>query len=75
MEAPDKIYLWETLIVNDGYDPAWHKNSFNEGDVEYIRKDALLEWLESKIKISDDSFVNGLIYLAYQNVIEHINEM
>lgn len=46
METPDKIYLWETPIVNGGYDPAWHKNSFNEGDVEYIRKDALIEKLE-----------------------------
>ena len=45
MEAPDNIYLWETLIVNGGYDPAWHKNSFNEGDVEYIRKDKIREMI------------------------------
>ncbi len=39
-------------------------------------KEALLEWLESKIKdVSDRGFVNGLITLAYKDVVEHIKEM
>lgn len=38
-------------------------------------KDTLLEWLENKIKIPDVSFINGLTYLAYKDVIEHINEL
>ncbi len=56
MKAPDKIYLWETLIVNGGYDPAWHKNSFNEGDVEYIRKDAVLDILENSKHLADAAY-------------------
>lgn len=48
MKAPDKIYLWETPIIKEGYDPAWHKNSFNDSDVEYIRKEALLEWANAQ---------------------------
>ncbi len=42
---------------------------------EYIRKEALLEWLESKIKIPDVSFISGLTYLAYKDVIDKLNEM
>lgn len=49
MKAPDKLYLWETPIVNGGYDPAWHNNSFNDSDVCYIRKDALLERLDKEL--------------------------
>ena len=56
MKAPDKIYLWETLIVNGGYDPAWHKNSLNEGDVEYIRKDAVLDILENSKHLADAAY-------------------
>lgn len=49
--------------------------SDNNGHQEYIRKDALIKWLENKIKVPDVSFINGLTYLAYQDVIEHLNEM
>lgn len=53
MEAPDKLYLWETPIINGGYDPAWHKNSFNDSDVEYIRKDKILDILENSKHLVD----------------------
>lgn len=70
---PDKIYVHEgahlgmltlTTIPVDA-----------PGEETYIRKDALIEWLENKIKIPDVSFINGLTYLAYKDVIEHLNEM
>jgi hypothetical protein len=42
----------------------------------YIRKDALLEWLESKIKdLPKRGFVNCVATLSYKDVVEHINEM
>jgi hypothetical protein len=63
---PDKIYI-------NGFS-AFATEPVKNG-IEYIRKDALMEWLENKIKIPDVSFINGLTYLAYQDVIEHINEM
>lgn len=68
---PDKIYLWETLIINGGYDPAWHKNSFNDSDVEYIRKDALLEWLKEKVEWYEGTDLE----IAYLRVIDKINKM
>ena len=72
MKAHDKLYIgledigsgyvFNTSVLPNGYD-------------EYIRKDALIEWLENKIKVPDVSFINGLTYLAYKDVIEHLNEM
>lgn len=42
MNSPDKIYMPNELLSED-----WTKHI--EGlDTEYIRKDALLEWAESK---------------------------
>lgn len=67
---PDKIYT-----DNRGVYAELPIFSQIDANIEYIRKDALLEWLENKIKIPDVSFINGLTYLAYQDVIEHINEM
>ena len=76
MEAPDKLY-----IGRRNYGPligGWKSQPFTSKEIEsieYIRKDALLEWLENKIKISDGGFVNGLVCLAYRDVIEHLNGM
>ena len=76
MKAPDKIYLWETLIVNGGYDPAWHKNSLNEGDVEYIRKDALIEWANSWLAFKKSGIVldDGFSY-AMEELIKKLNSI
>lgn len=74
MKAPDKIYCTE-LDVAGLYKELYASYCPAESCEEYIRKDALIEWLENKIKIPDVSFINGLTYLAYKDVIEHINEM
>lgn len=68
MKGPEKIYVtpvrtWDTKHIPDLQDNI------------YISKDALIEWLENKINISDGGFVNGLIYLAYKDVIEHLKKM
>jgi len=82
MNAPDKIYLqvcgdcpkadcknckFESLEDN----VTWSKDKIFGGDVEYIRKDALIEWLKQKrfdlTDKPDDS--------AYQKVIDKLNEM
>lgn len=76
MKAPDKLY-----IGRRNYGPligGWESQPFTSKEIEsieYIRKDALIEWLENKIKVPDVSFINGLTYLAYKDVIEHLNEM
>lgn len=74
MKAPDKIYvhtgahlgmLTLTTIPVDA-----------PGEQEYIRKDALLEWLDGKMTIegATEGFVGGYDS-ALKDVIEHINEM
>lgn len=69
MKAPDKIYT-----DNRGVYAELPIFSQADANVEYIRKDALLEWLENKAKVHD-SFVNGLTYLAYKDVIDKLNSM
>jgi hypothetical protein len=75
-KAPDKIYLRE---FGDSLSQVWSGIKPTEETIiashEYIRKEALLEWLENKIKISDGGFVNGLVCLAYKDIIEHLNGM
>ena len=72
MEAPDKIYVG---IQDMGSGYTYNLSLDNNGEQEYIRKEVLLEWLENKIKISDGGFVNGLVCLAYKDVIEHLNSI
>lgn len=81
MKAPDKIYI--SIIKVDGKNllcTNWCETDISSHahvneTIQYIRKDALLEWLKSQIKIPDVGFITGLTYVAYQDVIEHINEM
>jgi len=72
--APDKIYVgirdlgtgyMTDVSLSPGYDYP-----------EYIRKDALLEWLDGKITIegATEGFVGGYDS-ALKDVIEHINKM
>ena len=85
MKAPDKIYVCIPQRLNLSTfkeDSKYVGMAYNDkGNLrspqieEYIRKGALLEWLENKIKISDGGFVNGLVCLAYKDIIEHLNEM
>lgn len=81
MEAPDKIYL-------HGYDfdkepcVKWHEKPMEKGmrgyhvvNVEYIRKDFLLEWLEAKVyEHNEDKFDDGF-NTALGQVIDKINTL
>ena len=74
MEAPDKIYV--ASYNGEAFSHSWTIEPLGDTTAtEYIRKDALIEWLENKIKISDGGFVNGLVCFAYKDVIEHLNSM
>lgn len=69
MEAPDKIYL--DIIEDDDIHmiaPSYENN----GGVEYIRKDALLEWLK---ECKNNPIITDLQKGNIQEVINHINEM
>lgn len=79
MQVPDTIYV-AVYPDDDGINTHlgdWYSEPEYraQDNIEYIRKDALLEWLKSKIKIPDVGFITGLTYVAYQDVVEHINEM
>ena len=66
MKAPDKIYLHP----DDRH--WWHEgNKTDDRVVEYIRKDALMEWLEYE----KEWFEGTDIEPHYQKVIDKLNKM
>lgn len=70
MKAPDKIYVCATHPA-----PFWFSDKQIPNMIEYIRKDALLEWLESKVyEHNEDRFDDGF-NAALGQVIDKINEM
>lgn len=77
MKAEDKIYVRE--YPDGSFNPAWETKRKDDPTTvlrEYIRKDALLEWLENEIQhLSDGSLSGYYISLAYKDMIEHLNEM
>ncbi len=64
MKAPDKIY------INSELDCLWTVVGVT-GDVEYINKKALLEWLEDM----EGTYAEPDIYETYQTVIAKLNSM
>lgn len=67
---PDKIYT-----NNRGVYAELPIFSQIDANVEYIRKDALLEWLESKVyEHNEDRFDDGF-NAALGQVIDKLNEM
>jgi len=70
MKAPDKIYT-----DNRGVYAELPIFSQADANIEYIRKDALLEWLENKISKNEGGFVAGLTNLAYQDVLNKLNSI
>lgn len=64
MEAPDRIYIngfsaFATVPVKNG--------------IEYIRKDALLEWLQEVRAIPHENAITR--DLAFQEVVNKLNDM
>lgn len=73
MEAPDKVYLG---IQDMGSGYVYNLSLDDNGEQEYIRKDALIEWLDGKMTIegATEGFVGGYDF-ALKDVINHINSM
>ena len=85
MKAPDKIYLQtcgdchgleiecENCQFQNLAEVTWSEDRIYKKDVEYIRKDALLEWLDGKMTIegATEGFVGGYDS-ALKDVINHI---
>ena len=83
MKAPDKIYLNQRHPA-----PFWFDKQQLDSDVEYIRKDALIEWLRKEyetVSWYDEKMrhITGCIgdtsssgkAQAYQSVIDKLNSM
>lgn len=69
MNAPDKIYI---LTLDNGARFVEYAKTSEHCD-EYIRKDALLEWLESKVyQHNEDKFDDGF-NTALGQVIDKLN--
>ena len=71
--VPDKIYVG---IQDLGTGYAYALSLDNNGEQEYIRKDALLEWLDGKMTIegATEGFIGGYD-MAMKDVIDKINSM
>lgn len=70
MKAPDKIYLG---IQDRGTGYAYDLSLDNNGEQEYIRKDALMEWIqEVRVIPHENAIVRDL---AFQEVINKLNSM
>ena len=71
MEAPDKIYVAESLIKTP-YGNEWSPTPYiSRENTEYIRKDALIEWFNDNIKPLNVLF--GEIFVA--RVKDKLNSM
>lgn len=69
MKAPNKIYT-----DNRGVYAELPIFSQIDANIEYIRKDALLEWLNQMLEVSAQSLEFQRNY-AYGKVIDKLNEM
>lgn len=75
MKAPDKLY-----VGRRNYGPligGWKSQPFTSKEIEsieYIRKEALMEWLNQMLEISAQSLEFQRNY-AYGKVIDKLNSM
>lgn len=79
MEAPDKIYLAESLIKAP-YGNKWSPTPYESREnSEYIRKDALLEWAKEKADTLFKTELNSAkdygARTAFLELIDKINSL
>ena len=70
MEAPDEIYIQPN--AHDGW---FEGNKPNDNFVEYIRKDALLEWTKSWQNKLGESLRASMVYHVLNEVIAKIESL
>ncbi len=71
MKAPEEIELNTCTFSDIGL------FDIDEEEVTYIRKDALVEWLEERINDGDEEglMANQIANFAYKDVIDKLNSM
>lgn len=82
MKAPDKICIRKDDTSPLGFTCHWiYTTKVQEQDIEYIRKDALLEWAEKckkiiegslRVKYDESLAIRGLMYAIF---MDKLNEM
>lgn len=75
MKAPDKIYIQTN--AGEAFSSKWTTIPFRDFEnTEYIRKDALIKWLDGKMTIegATEGFVGGYDR-ALKDVIDKLNSM
>lgn len=75
MKAPDKIYIQTN--AGEAFSSKWTTIPFRDFEnTEYIRKDALIEWLEGRMtkEGATEGFVGGYDF-ALKDVINKINSI
>lgn len=69
MKTPDKIYIPNDIKVTAAALPT---NGIQEGDAEYIRKDALIEWAKDH---QEGERQGSYTWSCYQIILDKLNEM
>lgn len=68
MEAPDKIYI-PTILTANTVAPK------DDGGIEYIRKDALLEWAKEQASITEKLNGKGAMLKAWDTLIDKLSSI
>ena len=74
MKAPDKIYLVKDAVNPEGiFDTVASKKPMFYDDECYIRKDALLEWIQEARAVPHE---NAIVRdLTFQEVVNKLNSL
>ena len=71
--TPDKIYIADNVFPShiDWDGSPINTKRIESSDIEYIRKDALLEWIKEK----EQNAITNLVKLTYRTVIDKIETL
>ncbi len=76
MNKPDKIYVSRNFSEDNSPHGLWYLDkSEHDINVEYIRKDALLEWAEEQASITEKLNGKGAMLKAWNTLIDKLNSM
>ena len=76
MKAPDKIYVSRNFSEDNSPHGLWYLNkSEHDVNVEYISKDALLEWAEMELTEASKRWSTIARRDAFMDVIEKIESL
>ena len=76
MKAPDKICIRKDDTAPFGFTRHWiYTTKVQEHDIEYIRKDALLEWAKDWQNELDDSLGASMVHHVLNEVIKKIESL